>query len=354
MRRFIPGETQEAEPRKRYQYLNSWQTDGSRVYRLVADTSKRRRPPGARQSQPILAEIGDKLDDIHRAAGPEGTFSHFGSIIGIDLGRVCAAAAFALPSDPTESAAQVKIKGPFLYGRHRRNQRWQEERKAKEGFLEDGLAAHSKRGVGLQSYIDWIRAWQTNKQLTKIPDFYNSPAVAHRNWDSKISQASALDRAAEMIERLPGPQAGNDRRRQERSRPIKPSLFVIGDGKFSTNGLSMAPSLHNKLASRIVCRAQARKSGDLCYKIDEYRSSQLCPRCFGKLQYLKRKPRSRAEALRKGTDGDGLVQDYRVQYCQSLSCKLYLHRDCASAQCFTVSADALLKTGRRPVCFQQQ
>ena len=263
MRRKIPHPSQSQGIQKRYQLLNTWLTDGVRAFRLVADTSRSRRSPlaGARP-----AEVGNKLDVIRDEAGAGGPLSHFGAIVGLDPGQVCACAAFVFPMDPQESASQIKIKQGFLYGRQRRNARWLEARKVREGitYLEEGLSKQTRSKASLQSYLDWVRAWQQEQRLTRIPDFYNSPAVAHRRWDSKMSERSAVDKAAELIERLPGPTVSvgtrdPNRRRHERDRPAKPTLFIVGNGAFPTNSRGMVPSRHNKLMQILIHRAKKNR-----------------------------------------------------------------------------------------------
>ena len=99
--RKIPDPNQSQGMQKRYQLLNTWLTDGVRAFRLVADTSQSRRSqPAARP-----AEIGNKLDFIRDEAEASGPLSHFGAIVGLDPGQVCACAAFALPMEPQESMA---------------------------------------------------------------------------------------------------------------------------------------------------------------------------------------------------------------------------------------------------------
>jgi len=265
--RKIPDPNQSQGMQKRYQLLNTWLTDGVRAFRLVADTSQSRRSqPAARP-----AEIGNKLDFIRDEAKASGPLSHFGAIVGLDPGQVCACAAFAFPMEPQESASQLKIKQGFLYGRQRRNARWLEDRKVREGiaYLEEGLSKETRSKASLQSYLGWVRVWQQEQRLTRIPDFYNSLAVAHRRWDSKMSECSAVDKAAELIERLPGLPVSvgaqdPKRRRHERDRPAKPTLFIVGNGAFPTNSRGMVPSRHNKLMQVIMRRAKKSRVHMTC------------------------------------------------------------------------------------------
>jgi hypothetical protein len=270
MRREVPSLDQSQGAQKRYKFLNSWLTDGVRAFRLLADTLRRRPPRQVTvQASRGPAEVGDSLDAIRDKAGADGPLSHFGAIVGLDPGQVCACAAFSLPMDPQESASQIKIKRGFLYGRQKRNARWLEARKVRDGiaYLEEGLGKQTRHKASLQSYLGWVRAWQQEGRLTHIPDFYNSPAVAHRRWDSKISARSSVDKAAELIERLPGLPArvddpgGRDpnRRRHERDRPKKPTLFIVGNGAFPTNSRGVAPSRHNKLMQALVHRSKKNK-----------------------------------------------------------------------------------------------
>ena len=207
-------------------------------------------------------------------------------------------------------------------------------------------------------------------------DFYNSPAVAHRRWDSRMSAASALDLSCELLERLAGPEnvippalsresslvrwtshlelgesslspslspsrpsqaqaspslspsrqaslsaptpqprRRSSRRAHEHSVPEKPVLFVIGDAKFSHTRKGLQTSKHGRLFASLVDRLKKRYPDSLCVGIDEYMTSQHCPRCLGKLKYMRRKPRDR-ELKHKTKGKDGLIDDLCVQYCE--------------------------------------
>ena len=317
-----------------------------------------------------MPKVESQLEQLGR------DLSSFGGIVGIDPGQVCSAAAFYLPPDPDASGSQVALRKRFLYGQSARNRRWLEDRKARLGItsVEDEISGASSRSLSLASYTDWVRILQSNGRFQRLQTFYNSPAVRHRAWDSKMSMRSRLDKACEILERLPGdPQqqqqqhaaattvaaAGSaartarttfgKRSQNERRRAPKPTLFVLGDGDFKTVSPGSLPSLHSKLITHFVKRIRSRKTGSVCVSVDEYMTSRRCPRCLEKLTYLKRPPRSLKEVERKGKDSRGFVEDFRVQHCQR--CDKFMHRDCAAAQCFTIIADSLLKTGKRPICF---
>ena len=102
--------------------------------------------------------------------------------MGIDPGQSWTAAAFFLPSDPTESGSQVALRKRYLYGHAQRNQRWLENRKAKEGInaMEDEVCKFKSNPVGVEEYIAWVRARQSDDRLQKLRTFYNSRAVRHR------------------------------------------------------------------------------------------------------------------------------------------------------------------------------
>jgi len=342
----------------RYIFANSWRTDGVRVYRHVFDLSRKARPPDAGPEHVAISKLENRVAELSQQVGLNQAPSPFGGVVGIDPGQSWTAAAFFLPSDPAQPGSQVALRKRFLYGDAQRNQRWLENRKAKEGInaIEDELSKFKHKAVNLVEYISWVRVQQSDGRMQKLRTFYNSRPVRHRAWDTRRSMRSRLDQACEIIERLAGPvvQAEQNeselthRRKYERQRPTKPILFVIGDGEFSTVCSGSRPSLHNKFLRHFVKRARAHPRS-LCVSVDEYMTSKKCPNCLGDLAFWRRPPRSRKELERKGADDNGLVSEYRVQYCAA--CKKFLHRDCSAAQCFTAITDSLLKSGRKPHCF---
>ena len=285
------------ETAHRYKHLNVWRTDGTRVFQLAADTIKP--PPPPLKNKTIIGEIGDEMGALKEHCGLQGPLAHFGAIVGIDPGIVYAAAAFSLPTDPAHDGHQLAIRQRYLYGRHKRNARWLEDRKIRGGIahLEVGLSECSKRNVSLAGYIGWVRCWQKDDRLKVLRGFYNAAAIRHRSWDTKMSLRSSLDRACELIERLPGnprntaPQPAARRRQQEHSVPTRPTLFVLGDGAFDTNMKGKQPSRHRQLMARLYQRVKERHPGSFLVGIDEYCSSQRCPRCLGRLELLRREPR---------------------------------------------------------------
>jgi len=326
---------------KRYVFLPTWKTDGTRVFRNVVDMSRKALPPGARAKPISVPKIETQLEQLGR------DFSSYGGIVGIDPGQVYSAAAFFLPSDLDASGSQVALRKRFLYGKSARNRRWLEERKISLGIthIEDVLSQASSHTVSLAGYVNWVRALQLNDRFQQLQEFYNKAAVRHRAWDSKMSMRSRLDQACEILERLPGePQQqqhaaataagsgtaapgtafGNRPQKNERRRAEKPTLFVLGDGDFKTVSRGSLPSLHSKLISHFVKRVRSQKTGSVCVSVDEYMTSRRCPRCLGELKYLKRPPRSSNEAKRKGKDNQGLVEDFRVQHCQRFCTEIAL------------------------------
>ena len=106
------------------------------------------------------------------------------------------------------------------------------------------------------------------------------------------------------------------RRVHERGIPEKPVLFVLGDAKFGHTRRGLQTSKHGRLAARLVHRLKKRYPGSVCVGIDEYMTSRHCPRCLGKLKYMRRKPRGIGELKYKTKGEDGLVDDLRVQFCE--------------------------------------
>src|ERR1700716_2968359 len=114
----------------RFEYLNTWATDGIRVFRHIVDTT-RKPPTEAARFQGRLPDIENKLAEIKDETG------YFDAIVGIDLRHVFPAAAFSLPTDRALPGAQLKISNNSLYGRQLRL----EQRKVTKGvaYLEEEL-----------------------------------------------------------------------------------------------------------------------------------------------------------------------------------------------------------------------
>jgi len=102
----------------------------------------------------------------------------------------------------------------------------------------------------------------------------------------------------------------------ERAIPDRPTLFVLGDAKFSSTRKGLQSSKHAKIASRLIHRLKKRRPGSAIVEIDEYNTSKHCPRCLGDLEYLRRKARSQGELKYKKKGEDGLVEDLRVRFCK--------------------------------------
>jgi hypothetical protein len=297
----------------RFAYLNTWGTNGIQAFRHVADTKRNR--PHHPVTKTFIPNIENKLADINELSGEQGPLAYFGAIVGIDPGHVYPAAAFSLPTDPSQAGSQLKLSNNFLYGKEWRNRKWLEERKARCGILsfEDALSKETKHGVSLASFSKYVRVWQVNRCIHHLSDFYNSLAVGHRQWDSKMSSASAVDKGCELLERLGGPTSLKPC--HEKSQPDKPTLFVLGDAQFACTRRGLKSSKHSRLAARFIDRIKKRCPGALCVGIDEYKTSQRCPRCLGELKKMRRKPRGAGELRRKEKGVDGLVEDFRVQHC---------------------------------------
>lgn len=301
----------ESDGSHRYLLLNTFSTDGIRFFRLAADMSKKK---SEKKFNPDAIERSmNKIMEISKGRPTE----YFGAIVGIDPGMIYAGAAFSLPINSSDAGTQLLISSKSLRGRLHQNQRWLEARKIRDGIISDeaALSTVSSRRAGVEGYRDWIRVWQQDGRLTSLREFYNKPAVAHRRWDTKISQSSQVDRACEFVERLPGSPSPKSSR-HEHSRPAKPTLFLCGDATFKTTMKGLAASKHTKLTERLYHRIAKRLPGSMCFSIDEFRTSQYCPRCLQRLEYLRREPRTLWERSKKKVGGDGLVDELRVQWCR--------------------------------------
>ena len=141
-----------------YHFLNSWATDGICAFHFVTDSTQK---PSPKSGTMHLSNIENKLEELREAGGT----SQFEAIVGIDLGHVYSAAAFALPTDSSKPGTQLKVSNAYLYGHQQQNSRLLEKMKAKTGivYLEEELGKHTKHGATLMSWVNWVRAWQDEK-----------------------------------------------------------------------------------------------------------------------------------------------------------------------------------------------
>src|SRR6185437_112887 len=102
-----------------------------------------------------------------------------------------------------------------------------------------------------------------------------------------------------------------------------PICFAIGLGDFKT--VSGLPSLHTAFVGYFI--KKVRRLGHLVIGINEYNTSQKCPRCLNQLTQLT----------------------WRWKRCDS--CDVHLHRDVASGQCMAAIAKSVIETGNRPKVF---
>ena len=146
---------------------------GIRVFRHVANTT--RKPLTQTVSKlSKFRDIDKNQDNIKSDYGIGGPLSHFGAIVGIDLGHVYSAAAFALPTDVSKPGSQVKISNNYLYGHQWRNSALLEKRKTMCGIadLEEDISKLKKHGATLAGCVSWVRAWQRKKSgLPLLPTF---------------------------------------------------------------------------------------------------------------------------------------------------------------------------------------
>jgi hypothetical protein len=137
-----------------------------------------------------------------------------------------------------------------------------------------------------------------------------------------MSSSSNLDTACELVERLAGEPISltgqpdhfrSLQKRHERAIPRERTLFVVGDADFGNCRRGYRASKHRIFISRLKERLKKRHISSVILAIDEYMTSQRCPRCLEKLTYLRRKAGPRE---RKKKDDDGCVNDFRVQFCE--------------------------------------
>ena len=80
-------------------------------------------------------------------------------------------------------------------------------------------------------------------------------------------------------------------------------MFVVGDGIFSHTRKGLQSSKHTKLASRLAHRVAKQRSGSVIVGVDEYKSSQHCPRCLGKLKETTRQRGGETQSQRHRRSG---------------------------------------------------
>lgn len=96
---------------------------------------------------------------------------------------------------------------------------------------------------------------------------------------------------------------------------------------------------------KAAIRRAGLNQGHFMCNVDEYNTSQVCPKWLGfrtviKTKYLKRQPRSKRQSQR--LDASGRQTGLRVRVCPA--CRMVYHRDGLAAQNISTIAEATMKS----------
>jgi hypothetical protein len=135
---------------------------------------------------------------------------------------------------------------------------------------------------------------------------------------------------------------------QETHRPEVPSLLALGTGSFETNRRGARPSRHGSLEQRLLSRNLNKPSKTPIFGCNEYRSSDVCPHCLGKVQYVRRRLEDGGWRGKKSEIVNGTVPIYRLKECTR--CKIVYHRDNLAPHNDSASVNGILRGQGRPKC----
>ena len=138
----------------------------------------------------------------------------------------------------------------------------------------------------------------TSQDASRLSAFYNRRIVKYRKWQLELASKSVLDKSVNELLQMVGCKSGKKWNFNDGIGPI----VGVGLGQFRFH----QQSLHAKFAKYFT--QKARSIGVVVVGVNEYYTSQKCPRCLSKLYEV----------------------DRRVKYCEE--CRMFLNRDNSAAQ----------------------
>lgn len=250
------------------------------------------------------------------------------AVIGIDLGEVCPAAAFAIPTKPSSNnhGTQFIVRRQEIYGNNKKNANWLQVQKDKKDIfsIEEGMAAEGNKQAGTwQQYQGYLHATQNEDNNRIMRNFYNSLSTKRRAWDTKRSIRAAVDRTTHLL-------------LQSASDQGKVLIGIGEDGATAARKArkGAAAPMDTPMRKAIIRQSTAR--GYHVVRIDEYKTSQICPKCL-------------AKDGKKETTNYLNNRTYRVKRCNQ--CKTYFHRDGMAAQNQAYIMLSMLEHKQRPEPF---
>ena len=152
----------------------------------------------------------------------------------------------------------------------------------------------------------------TSKHGSRLSAFYNRRIMKYRKWQLKLASKKVLDSSVDELLQMVGCSSG---KRWDFNNGIGP-VIGIGLGQFRFH----QDSVHAKFAKYLTQKARA--IGIVVVGVNEYYTSQKCPRCLSRLYEV----------------------DRRVKYCEE--CRMFFNRDNAAAQ--NISTLVIMRANKQP------
>lgn len=268
-----------------------------------------------------------KLQEI-RSYAMKNDVKEIDTVIGVDLGEVCPAASFSIPTKQTgnHNGTQFIVRRQEIYGNNKKNANWLQVRKDKRDIfsIEKDLAADGNKQAGTWDQSQgYLRVTQAGDNHHTMRNFYNSLSTKRKAWDTRRSIRSAVDRTTHLLL-----QTASDKGKV---------LIGIGEDGATASHKSRkgAPSPMDTPMKNAIIRQATRRNHDIV-RIDEYMTSQLCPKCL-----TKHGKEVKTAYINNRT--------YRIKRCNT--CETLYHRDGMAAHNQAIILLSMLNHGQRPAPF---
>jgi hypothetical protein len=219
----------------------------------------------------------------------------------VDLGELLAFYAVAMNpgkmgGGQNELKTHSRSQG-YLMEPQRKYQRWLNHAKSGKICVSERTMTGSS-SMDLATFLQYAVHRLTSKDGSRLSAFYNRHIVKYRKWQLRLATKQVMDQCVEELLNMVGCSSG---RPWDFSNGIGP-IIGIGMGQFRFHQFSK----HALFAKYLTQKARA--IGVVVVGVDEFYTSQKCPRCLSRLYEV----------------------DRRVKYCEE--CRMFFNRDNAAAQ----------------------
>ncbi|KAI3662223.1 hypothetical protein MP638_002209 [Amoeboaphelidium occidentale] len=282
---------------KRYILQNTLQTDGVELRVHVLDTAEKKKRNVLQPTQEIdfdeglFDNAGVKPSDVVYDKVPKMTEDEAKDcyFVGVDLGYKYSAGVCAV-QESSNTIRNLAIRKNALRGPLKKYNRWFYKQKYENEWVyeTERLMERTESETASNFATRWFNCY------SKLYAFYNSLSMKKNRWDIKKALRGEFDRAVHAILRMVEMKINYNLKREA----FKNKRIVIGIG---ASKFEMGDNTHTLFEKHLVMKLRSLGYTVVC--VEEYLTSQMCPRCFNRTEQLK----------------------MRVKYCRH--CHVFYHRD---------------------------